>query len=132
MSDSSVRPRFATLLVAAGGVCGATARYGIDLAATAPFGTLLANVVGSVLLGAATAEVPWLENLSERRRLLVATGFLSSLTTYSTFAVEAATAAPVVAVAYVAVTYGLGFAGVLVGRRLASGRARSPAPEVDR
>jgi CrcB protein len=57
--------------------------------------------------------------LSGRARLLVGSGFLSSFTTYSTFVVETVQSAPLVALGYVTASYGLGFAGVLVGRTLA-------------
>jgi len=110
----------ALALVACGGLCGALTRYGIGVVVAGPLGTLLANVVGSVLLGATTADVPILREISERVRLLVATGFLSSLTTYSTFAAETASAGLQMATAYVAATYCLGFAGVVVGRVLAA------------
>ncbi|MFB6201936.1 MAG: CrcB family protein [Halorhabdus sp.] len=57
--------------------------------------------------------------VSAETRLLVGTGFLSSFTTYSTFAVETAGLAPELAVANAAANYVLGLAAVVVGRRVA-------------
>ncbi len=118
-------------IVALGGCCGASARYGVAALVATPGGTLVVNVVGCLLLGALTSEVGRSGAVSERVRLLVATGFVSSLTTYSTFAVEAASAAPALAVGYVVASYGLGFASVLAGRRLAAsvGRIAPGGPE---
>jgi len=57
-------------------------------------------------------------------RTAVGTGFLSSLTTYSTFAVQTYQAAPLVAAGNVGANYALGIAGVLLGRHLALALAR--------
>jgi CrcB protein len=58
----------------------------------------------------------------------LSTGFLSSFTTYSTFALEVATAAPAVAAGYALGSYALGFGAVLAGRALA-GRVQPPGSE---
>lgn len=105
-------------LVAAGGFLGATARYGVALALPPLASTFAVNVVGCFALG-------WLlyayrlDGISERFRLLAATGFLSSFTTYSTFAHEVFSASPVVAFGYVAASYGFGFSAVYAGARTA-------------
>jgi CrcB protein len=81
------------VLVLLGGAVGAPVRYLTDLAVRSrhdgvfPWGTLLVNVVGSLLLGATAAAVAragapdWLLTL-------VGTGFCGSLTTFSTFGLE--------------------------------------------
>jgi CrcB protein len=108
-------------LIAVGGFAGASLRYLVDAAFTAPFpwGTLLVNVVGSFLLGVLLYENRLAGVLSPQTRLVVGTGFLSSFTTYSTFAVETASLAPTLAVANVAANYSLGLLAVLAGRVVA-------------
>lgn len=81
------------LLIAGAGALGALSRYGVSLWALRvlgsrlPWGTLLVNVVGCLLLGfllEASALLP----LSKEARLALGTGFLGSFTTFSTFGVE--------------------------------------------
>ncbi|WP_435345470.1 fluoride efflux transporter FluC [Haloarchaeobius sp. HRN-SO-5] len=122
MTDRRLVGHLRTLaLVAAGGFAGANARYGVAVVLaglpTGLVGTLAANVAGCVLLGFLLS----LEDgaVSRRARLAVGTGFLSSFTTYSTFAVDTATSPPALALANVGANYALGFAGVALGRLLA-------------
>lgn len=103
-------------LVALGGFAGANARYVVGLAVPVPWATLAVNVVGSALLGFVLYEEAYLGAFSRQFRVALGTGFLSSLTTYSTFAVETASLSPGLALANVLVNYALGFAGVAVGR----------------
>jgi len=111
-------------LVAIGGFAGANARYVVDLALGGAPATLAANVVGSALLGFLLYEEAYLGVFTGPMRTAVGTGFLSSLTTYSTFAVQTLQAAPLAAAGNVAANYALGIAGVLAGRRLALAVAR--------
>ena len=116
---ASARPR-SLALVALGGFLGAVARYGATLALPAgfPWGTLAVNVAGSFALGVLLYEARLVERVSQRTRLVVGTGFLSSFTTYSTFAVEttALAATPTLALGNVLANYVLGFLAVLAGR----------------
>ena len=54
-----------------------------------PFGTLFANILGGLLIGGA---ILWFEqfgaNLSPNIKLMIITGFLGALTTFSTFSAE--------------------------------------------
>ncbi|WP_158055352.1 fluoride efflux transporter CrcB [Halorussus halophilus] len=106
------------LLVAVGGFAGAISRYGVAVVLPGgfPWGTLAVNVVGSFVLGVLLYEARLLGLLSEKTRLVLGTGFLSSFTTYSTFAVQTVALSPTMAVANVAANYVLGFAAVLAGR----------------
>lgn len=54
-----------------------------------PFGTLVANLLGGYLVGIAAAFFANHPGLPPQWRLLVVTGFLGGLTTFSTFSSEA-------------------------------------------
>ncbi|OVE83807.1 fluoride efflux transporter FluC [Natronolimnobius baerhuensis] len=109
-------------LIAIGGFVGANLRF-LALGALSDIqAVLLVNVLGSFALGLFAYEAEYVDILSRKSRLVFTTGFLSSLTTYSTFAVQTAVdagpAEPLLLVAIVASNYGLGFAGVLASRAL--------------
>jgi len=57
---------------------------------TVPLGTLAANLIGGYLMGIALAVLSHFEALPPEVRLLITTGFLGGLTTFSTFSGEAA------------------------------------------
>ncbi len=82
------------LMVMIGGSLGALCRYGISLTASKllltrfPMGTLLANLGGCFLIGMAFALSERTQILSPSARLFFMTGFLGSLTTFSTYALE--------------------------------------------
>jgi CrcB protein len=79
------------LAVAAGAAAGALARWGAGLWLNArwagfPLSTLFVNAVGGLLIGMALA---WFERSpNELLRLLLVTGFLGGLTTFSSFSAE--------------------------------------------
>jgi len=82
--------------VGVGAMLGAWARWGLGMLLnpvfpTLPFGTLAANLLGGYLMGLALGFMTHFEALSPELRLLVTTGFLGSLTTFSTFSAEATT-----------------------------------------
>lgn len=86
----------AFLAVGIGGVLGCWLRWGLAVAFNAampnlPMGTLAANLVGGLLMGCTLGVVEHYPTLSPELRLLIATGFLGGLTTFSTFAAESAT-----------------------------------------
>ena len=81
------------LAVAAGAVLGAWLRWGLGvwlnaLVPSLPLGTLLANLLGGLLVGLALAWFVRHPELSPVWRLFVVTGFLGALTTFSTFSAE--------------------------------------------
>ncbi|GAA0677401.1 CrcB family protein [Natronoarchaeum mannanilyticum] len=105
------------LLIAVGGFAGAAARYGVELAISSSLlSTLAVNVVGSFALGAIVYENRLVGSFSKRARFVFGTGFLSSFTTYSTFVVDALTAAPPLGLAYLFASYATGFGAVLAAR----------------
>jgi CrcB protein len=87
---------YGVLAVGAGAAVGAWLRwwFGILLNPvfpTLPLGTLAANLVGGYLMGLAMAFFVDHPGLPPEMRLLLATGFLGGLTTFSTFSGEAVT-----------------------------------------
>lgn len=105
-------------LVGVGGFAGAVLRHGlaVGLPSSVPLGTLAANVLGTFLLGALLAEARLVDLLSPETRLVVGTGFCSSFTTYSAFALETSQLVPAIAAANVGLNYALGFVAVLLGQ----------------
>lgn len=82
------------LAVAGGAAVGAVARYTLGswvaarLGASFPFGTLLINLVGCLLIGVVlTLAVEYL-SIGETLRLLLVTGVLGGFTTFSSFGYE--------------------------------------------
>ncbi|MFA7241257.1 MAG: fluoride efflux transporter CrcB [Sulfuricellaceae bacterium] len=87
---------YGLLAVGAGAAVGAWLRwwFGIlfnPLFPTLPLGTLAANLVGGYLMGMAMAVFAEHPGLPPEARLLLATGFLGGLTTFSTFSAETVT-----------------------------------------
>jgi len=83
----------AILAVFGGAGCGALLRWGLGgwlnpVFPTLPLGTLAANLVGGLLVGLAGALFSHQGGLAPEWRLLVVTGFLGGLTTFSTFSAE--------------------------------------------
>jgi CrcB protein len=58
---------------------------------TVPLGTLAANLIGGLLVGAAGAFFGHHAGVPPEWRLLIITGFLGGLTTFSTFSLEVVT-----------------------------------------
>ncbi|WP_458207197.1 fluoride efflux transporter CrcB [Haladaptatus sp. NG-SE-30] len=111
------------LLIAVGGFAGAALRHvtSAALPGSFPWGTLAVNVAGSFALGVLLYEAHLADLLAPETRLVVGTGFLSSFTTYSTFAVQTASLSPTFAAVNVVANYALGILAVLLGRRVVGG-----------
>jgi CrcB protein len=86
-------PWLSIVAVGGGAALGAWLRWGLGallnpLSPMLPLGTLVANLVGGLIMGIAMelfARHAW---VSDEIRLLVATGFLGGLTTFSAFSAE--------------------------------------------
>lgn len=82
------------LAIAVGGAVGAAARYGVARLARTylhpqlPYGTLLVNVAGSLVLGLLVGLVGAGARIPPLVLALVGTGFCGAFTTFSTFATE--------------------------------------------
>lgn len=83
------------LFIAAGGAAGAVARYGLSRWVQAhaglafPWGTLVVNVTGSLLIGLAVRYFDGTQ-LAPELRALIAVGLLGGFTTFSTYTYETA------------------------------------------
>jgi CrcB protein len=87
---------FSILAVFGGAGCGALLRWWLgdwlnSVFPTIPLGTLAANLIGGLLVGVASAFFTHNTALPPEWRLLIITGFLGGLTTFSTFSVEIVT-----------------------------------------
>ena len=82
------------LLVMGGGGLGAASRYGVSLLTAKlwgphfPWGTLVVNLVGCFLIGLIFALADRVRFLTPDVRLLLITGYLGALTTFSSFSLE--------------------------------------------
>ncbi len=82
------------LYLMAGGSLGTLLRYGFSVWAQGrfgeflPYGTLMANLLGCFLIGALYVIAEETRVFSAGIRLMIFTGFLGALTTFSTFELE--------------------------------------------
>lgn len=81
------------VLISIGASCGAVLRWFLGVMLNAvflpiPLGTLAANLLGGYLIGVAVSVFNALPTVGPEMRLLVITGFLGGLTTFSTFTAE--------------------------------------------
>jgi fluoride exporter len=79
--------------IGVGAALGAWSRWGLGLLLNSlhpaiPLGTLAVNLIGGYLIGIVMAVVSGEHSISPEMRLLITTGFLGGLTTFSTFSAE--------------------------------------------
>jgi CrcB protein len=130
--------------IAAGGVLGAEARYGVGALlphadGAWPWSTLLVNLSGCVLIGVLMVVITELRDAHRLVRPFLGVGVLGGYTTFSTATVETLTllsaGRPGVAIGYVAATPVLAVLGCACGvvtTRLLAGRSPGPPAEVAR
>jgi CrcB protein len=120
--------------VGVGAALGAWLRWGLSallnpVFPTLPFGTLAANLGGGLLMGAAMEVATRHALLSPEARLLITTGFLGGLTTFSTFSAEVVTLllrreylwGSVLVLAHVVGSVLMTLVGLLIARALLAG-----------
>lgn len=83
----------AFVAVGAGAAIGAWLRWGLGLLLNpafvlVPLGTLVANLTGGLLMGMVLAWVQAVPSMAPALKLLLTTGLLGGLTTFSTFSAE--------------------------------------------
>jgi len=79
------------LAICVGACAGALGRWQLGLwlnRGWLPWGTLAANLLGGLMVGVVVAAVQQNPHISPFLRLLLVTGFLGALTTFSSFSVE--------------------------------------------
>ena len=81
------------LLVFIGGGLGSVVRYLLgrwlnNVESSIPYGTLLANILGGLIIGVVLGYLSKTSNLSHSTSLFLATGFCGGFTTFATFAYE--------------------------------------------
>ncbi len=82
------------IYVAAGGAVGAVLRYGVGRAATSwfglgfPYGTLMVNILGSLLMGVFIGLMAKYQASHQALHLFVAIGLLGGFTTFSSFSLD--------------------------------------------
>jgi CrcB protein len=89
-------PLGSVVAVGGGAAVGACLRWWLGTALnplfpTLPLGTLCANLLGGLLMGFALELITHHSGLSPEIRLMLTTGFLGGLTTFSTFSAEVTT-----------------------------------------
>lgn len=118
------------LMAAMGGAIGAGARYLVGVGAYRlfgsgfPWGTLIVNVVGSLIMGLLIASVAIKYSISNEMRTLLTTGVLGGFTTFSAFSLDFAVLmerkAQGLAMVYLGASVGLSilalFAGLYIAR----------------
>jgi CrcB protein len=121
---------FQVLVVGLGGFIGASLRYITSQIALKifgdgfPYGTLIVNVTGAVLIGFITALSLSSSNISPNMKLFLTTGILGGLTTFSTFSNETvsilSSGAYLQGVLNITLNLGLCLLGVVLGKFIAS------------
>lgn len=120
----------AVLVVGIGGFAGSNLRYFVELSIPHTLSvTAIVNTLGCLAIGFFVYEELFSNTISTASRTLMATGFIASFTTYSTFIIDTITTTSMTGIVYVLGSYGIGFGAVIIGREAARW-AHSQAPSL--
>lgn len=117
------------LAVGAGGFFGSCLRFGITrmsnyFCVSFPFGTLISNVIAGIAIGFIIGMEQQSGTMSPKTRLLLTTGLLGGLSTFSTFSMETIelfnAGKPALAIGNIVLNLGLSLLGVVAGMFAAS------------
>jgi CrcB protein len=116
------------ILVGAGGFLGACLRYSITCGSTKifgsafPYGTLIVNVTGGIIIGIIMEASSSTNFISENMKLFLATGIMGGLTTFSTFSFETvsflSSGSYIKAILNISLNLILSLSGVLLGKNI--------------
>lgn len=119
---------FGYLLVFFGGGVGASIRHAVNMASAKalgtgfPFGTLIINITGSIVMGLIAGYLAFKGEASQHWRLFLMTGILGGYTTFSAFSLDTALlyerGAVGLAALYVVGSVGLSIAGLFAALAL--------------
>lgn len=125
-----------TLIVFLGAGLGGAARHGVNVLAGRllgfgfPYGTLVVNVAGSLIIGLLAGWFAHKADPGQAWRLFLTTGVLGGFTTFSAFSLDAAVlyqrGQVGIAALYVAASVGLALAGLFAGLYLVRALAGGP------
>jgi CrcB protein len=108
----------AVIAICIGACIGALARWQLGMlfnsGGVLPWGTLYANLIGGYLIGVCVAVFQALPDLDPVWRLLLITGFLGALTTFSSFSAEVVSMLMQSRIVLAMLTAGLHLAGSLL------------------
>lgn len=104
------------LIIGTGGVLGATSRFALSGYFSPATGTLVVNVLGSILLGFLLYNSEYLGYVTPKARMFFGIGFLGSFTTFSAFALQTFQMPPLAASLNILGNTVLAVAGVFAGK----------------
>ncbi|SHE69187.1 fluoride efflux transporter CrcB [Clostridium fallax] len=116
-------------IVGCGGFIGAALRYLISInaakvfGANFPYGTLIANIIGAIIIGFVMRLSLYTTIISPNKKLFLTTGMMGGLTTFSTFSYETVSMLNsgeyIIGIANLGLNVILSFIGVVLGMAIA-------------
>jgi len=108
------------LFIITGGFTGAVLRFLIDEQIPSIAGTMLVNLVGSILMGIFMYESVYIGAFGRNTRMFFGVGVIGAFTTFSALVVQSFEAGPLFGFASLVLSLLLGLTGILAGRHIIS------------